>query len=96
MGDAEELLRRKVYVGDSYREFGGLTAGDARVQADALAAAGGWGPLVKVPGVAMAWRELAAELDRVGEGSTVAALDPSTRERYARRLWVEPPGGSLL
>ncbi|OJU86278.1 MAG: hypothetical protein BGO11_02565 [Solirubrobacterales bacterium 70-9] len=85
-----------MYLGDSYREFGEVTAVDARTQAAELAAAGSWGPLARVAGVAQAWRELAIELERVGEGSTVAALDEATRTRYARRLWVEPPGGSLL
>lgn len=96
MGDGDDPLRRQVYVDGSYREFGGLTALDARAQAAELAGAGNWGPLAKVAGVAQAWRELAAELERAGEGSTVATLDESTRARYARRLWVEPPGGSLL
>ncbi|MFT3864479.1 MAG: hypothetical protein QM729_09410 [Solirubrobacterales bacterium] len=96
MAGEDDPLRRQVYVGDAYREFGGLTAADARAQAAALAGAGNWGPLARVAGVAQAWRELAAELERAGEESTVASLDPSTRERYARRLWVEPPGGSLL
>src|ERR1700742_4197025 len=96
MGEGENPLRRRVYVGATYREFGGLPAVDARAQAAELAGAGSWGPLAKVAGVAQAWRELAAELDRLGEGSTVAALDPAIGERFARRLWVEPPGGSLL
>lgn len=96
MGDGEDPLRRLVYVGGAYREFGGLTAADARAQAAELADAGGWGPLARVAGVAQAWRELAAELERLGAGSTVDALDAATGERYARRLWVEPPGGSLL
>ncbi|HEX4751336.1 MAG TPA: hypothetical protein VH268_00440 [Solirubrobacterales bacterium] len=96
MGEDENPLRRRVYVGGAYREFGGVTAADARAQAAELADAGSWGPLAKVAGVAQAWRELAAELERLGEGSTVAALDPETGARYARRLWVEPPRGSLL
>jgi hypothetical protein len=96
MGEDENPLRRRVYVGGAYREFGGVTAADARAQAAELADAGSWGPLAKVAGVAQAWRELAAELERLGEGSTVAALDPETGAGYARRLWVEPPRGSLL
>jgi hypothetical protein len=96
MDEGENPLRRQVYVGGAYREFGGLTAADARAQAAELAGAGNWGPLAKVAGVAQAWRELAAELERLGVGATVAALDPVTGARYARRLWVEPPGGSLL
>jgi hypothetical protein len=89
-------LEREVYVGGSYRRFGELTAEDARAQAAELAGAGAWGPLTRVAGVAQAWRELAEELDRAGEGTTVAGLEQGARERYAHRLWVLPPGGSLL
>lgn len=92
----DDPLAHRLYVGDSYRRFGELTAADARAQADELGAAGGWGPLAKVAGVALAWRELAAELDRRGERATVAELDADAVERFARRLWVLPPGGSLL
>ncbi len=97
MEEAERTsLAREVYVGGSYRRFGELTAADARAQAEELAGAGAWGPLAKVPGVAQAWRELAAELERLGQAATVAELDGALSERYARRLWVVPPGGSLL
>lgn len=94
--DEDDLLGRELYVGDSYRRFGELTAADARAQAERLASAGGWGPMAKVAGVAQAWRELAAELERGGAGATVATLDPEARVRFASRLWVLPPGGSLL
>jgi hypothetical protein len=94
-GDRDPLTN-EIYVGDSYRRFGELTAADARSQAAELGSAGSWGPLAKVAGVALAWRELAAELDRLGAEATVAGLDSETRERFARRLWVVPPGGSLL
>jgi hypothetical protein len=97
MGDEPpNALDRTVFCGGSYKRFGALTAVDAREKAEELGAAGGWGPLTRVAGVAQAWRELAAELDRAGAGSTVAALDAATAERYAGRLWVLPPGGSLL
>ncbi len=89
-------LQREVHVGDADRRFGELTAADARAQAEELAAAGSWGPLARVAGVAQAWRELAAELERLGPDATVAALEPEARERFARRLWVVPPRGSLL
>ena len=89
-------LEREVHVGGAYRRFGELTAADARTQAEELAGAGSWGPMARVAGVAQAWRELAAELARLGPEATVAALEPATRERFAHRLWVLPPGGSLL
>jgi hypothetical protein len=97
MGVGEDgLLGRELYVGGRYRRFGELTAADARAQAEELAGAGGWGPMAKVAGVAQAWRELAAELARLGAEATVTQLEPSARERFAHRLWVLPPGGSLL
>lgn len=92
----EDLLERELYVGDTHRRFGELTAADARAQATELAGAGSWGPLAKVAGVAQAWRELAVALEALGSEATVAELDPDLRERFARRLWVLPPGGSLL
>lgn len=89
-------LEREVHVGGAYRRFGELTAADARGQAEELAGAGSWGPMARVAGVAQAWRELAAELARLGPEATVAELEPAARERFAHRLWVLPPGGSLL
>jgi hypothetical protein len=97
MGDGDrDSLEHELYVGGSYRRFGELTAADARAQATELAAAGGWGPLAKVAGVAQAWRELAAALEELGAEATVAELGEESRERFAHRLWVLPPGGSLL
>ncbi len=95
-GGREDPLRRRIYVDSSYREFGAVSAREARAQAAALAEAGSWGPLAKVAGVAQAWRELAADLEAAGPDATVSSLGPAARERYVRRLWVEPPGGSLL
>jgi hypothetical protein len=95
-GEDRDPLEHELYVGDGYRRFGELTAADARAQAARLGEAGSWGPLAKVAGVALAWRELAAELDRLGDGATVAGLEPELGERFAHRLWVLPPGGSLL
>jgi hypothetical protein len=34
-------------------------------------------------------------MDAAG-AATVADLDPARAEEFARRLWVVPPGGSLL
>lgn len=94
-GPEPNPLEREVYVDGAYRKFGELGSAQARSQAAELAEAGGWGPMAKVVGVAQAWRELADELDRSG-AATVAELDPETSQRYARRLWMIPPGGSLL
>ncbi len=40
------------------------------------------------------WLELAELLD--SEGATVSDLDPETVARFAERVWVTPPGGTLL
>ena len=79
----------------AYKPFGEMTVADARLRSEELGEAGGWGPLAKVAAVALAWRELASAMTRNGV-TTVAALDRPTALEFARRVWVVPPGGSLL
>jgi hypothetical protein len=55
----------------------------------------GFGPTARVGQVAMAWRELAMALQQAGAGS-VGELDAETIMRLAPKLWIVPPGGSLL
>ena len=43
----------------------------------------------------IAWSELARAMQSAGS-ETVADLDPALAGEFARRLWVVPPGGSLL
>ena len=43
----------------------------------------------------MAWGELARLMDEAG-ARTVAELGPDAVAERAERLWVVPPGGSLL
>ena len=45
--------------------------------------------------MALAWRELAALMRKRG-AATVADLDDESVKRFAERLWIVPPGGSLL
>ena len=45
--------------------------------------------------VALAWSELARLMEDAGAG-TVADLDPELVSARAQKLWVVPPGGSLL
>ena len=45
--------------------------------------------------MAQAWRELADELAQAG-AATVADLGGERAAALAERLWVVPPGGSLL
>ncbi|MDX6602159.1 MAG: hypothetical protein QOF13_1361 [Solirubrobacterales bacterium] len=79
----------------AYKPFGEMTVADARSRCEELGEAGSWGPLSKVAGVAVAWRELAEEMNRSGV-TTVAALEADKALDFARRLWVVPPRGSLL
>ena len=44
--------------------------------------------------VMTAWTELAGLLE--GSQATVAELDPDTVATLAERVWVIPPGGTLL
>jgi hypothetical protein len=92
---AEEMLRQTVYIRGANRPFGELTLDDARARADELRAATGWGPTARVAPVAMAWRELTMAMERAGVG-TVAELTPETVLELAPKLWIVPPGGSLL
>ena len=66
-----------------------------RARAAELRSATGWGPTAKVAAVAHAWAELARLMDATHAG-TVADLDPDAVAERAERLWVVPPGGSLL
>jgi hypothetical protein len=91
----EEMLRQTVFIRGANRPFGELTLDDARARADELRAATGWGPTARVAPVAMAWRELTMTMERAAVG-TVAELPPETVLELAPKLWIVPPGGSLL
>jgi hypothetical protein len=90
MSDAQRILEQQVYIRGANRPFGELTADDARVRADELRSAVGWGPTARVAPVAQAWRELTIALDRAG-APTVASLDPDLLVELAPRLWVTLP-----
>jgi hypothetical protein len=91
----EDALTRPVSVGGASKPFGTVTAAEVRARADELAAAVGWGPTAKVAPVARAWAELADRMEGRG-AATVADLGPEAAAECAERLWVVPPGGSLL
>jgi hypothetical protein len=96
MGDAEQTaLESPVFCEGRYKPFGQMTVADARLRSEELGEAGGWGPLTKVAGVALAWRELAQEMKDSG-AARVADLDPEVAFAFARRVWAVPPRGSLL
>ena len=90
-----EPLTEKVYCDGTYKPFGEVTAGDARRRSEELGEAGSWGPLARVAGVALAWRELADELHQSGS-ACVSELDSATVLTFAKRVWAVPPRGSLL
>jgi hypothetical protein len=91
----ERALTQTVFSGGANVPFGELTLDDVRARAQELQSAVGWGPTARVAGVALAWRELARTMERMGAG-TVAELDAAVVLELAPRLWVVPPGGSLL
>jgi hypothetical protein len=95
MPGPDEIANRPVYVRGADRPFGELTLEDARVRADELRAATGWGPTAKVASIAREWRTLAIEMERAG-AATVSDLGPELMAELAPKLWVVPPGGSLL
>jgi hypothetical protein len=91
----EEILRRPVHAGGTDRCFGELTVEEIRAHAAELRSAAGWGPTARIATVAQAWRELADDMAREGV-ATVGDLGPERAAAAAERLWVVPPGGSLL
>jgi hypothetical protein len=91
----DAMLAQLVYAGDGYKAFGDFTQAEVAARADELKAAGGWGPTARVGAVGRAWSELARVMDTAGAGR-VADLDADELARLAGRLWVVPPGGSLL
>lgn len=89
------VLEVAVYAGDGYKPFGEFTLRDVEARADELRQVTGWGPTAKVGAVARAWSELGRAMTEASAG-TIAELGAETAEQYAGRLWVVPPGGTLL
>jgi hypothetical protein len=93
--DRDQILGQTVSIRSGNVPFGELTLDDVRARADELRSAVGWGPTVRVAPVARAWRELSIAMERAGVGS-VRELDSDVVLELAPRMWVVPPGGSLL
>jgi hypothetical protein len=89
------VLKASVFIDGANRAFGDLTPDQVRSRADELRSAVGFGPTARVAPVARAWRELSMALDQA-RAATVSALEPATVMELAPKLWVVPPGGSLL
>jgi hypothetical protein len=94
-GRLAAILGQSVFAGNANVPFGALTTDQARARADELRAATGWGPTARVASVALAWRELALTMER-SSANAVGDLDPEIIVELAPRLWIVPPGGSLL
>jgi predicted DNA-binding transcriptional regulator YafY len=93
--DAERVLAEHVFAGGRSKPFAELTADEVKAAAAELKAATGWGPTAKVASVAMAWGELSRLMEQ-SNAQTVRELDPDAVAQRAEKLWVVPPGGSLL
>jgi hypothetical protein len=91
----DDALERPVHAAGADRRFGELTVDAVRAHAAELRSAAGWGPTARIATVAQAWRELADEMATAG-AATVADLGADRAGELAQRLWVVPPGGSLL
>jgi hypothetical protein len=91
----EQVLAQRVFSGTANVPFGEMTRDQIQERADELGSAVGWGPTARVAGVASAWRELAMAMER-SEAGKVSDLDPEVVLEFAPRLWVVPPGGTLL
>lgn len=93
--DPAAVLAEHVFGGGRSKPFAEMTAEEVHSRAEELRAATGWGPTARVAGVARAWGELARLMDESG-ATTVAELDSDAVAERAERLWIVPPGGSLL
>ena len=92
---ADHALAADVFAGGAYRPFAELSAADADALAAELGPAREYGHGSRVAAVALAWRELAALMRKRG-AARVTDLDDESVKRFAERLWIVPPGGSLL
>jgi hypothetical protein len=89
------ILEQTVFSGGRAKPFGELTREEVSSRAAELKSVSGVGPTAKVVPVAMAWAELARTMASQGAES-VADLDEPTLAARAERLWIVPPGGTLL
>lgn len=93
--DAASILAEPVFAGGQTKPFGDLTLAEVEARAQELRDVSGWGPTVKVRSVAMEWGMLARSMAEQGAAS-VGDVDPKEIVERSQKLWVVPPGGSLL
>lgn len=91
----DAALSSRIGSGSGATIFGEMTAADARVRGEGLSEVGSWGPLQRVAKVAMAWKMLAAQMDRDGV-DIVKELEPADVLEYAERLWIVPPEEGMI
>ncbi len=85
-----------VSEGRAEKPFGAMTVAQVEARAAELAAAAEVPALAtRMAPVASAWRGLADAMKREG-AATVAELDRESLPARSGRLWLAPPGGSLL
>jgi hypothetical protein len=89
------ILEQPVFSSGQSKPFGDLTREEVAARAAELRSVGGVGPTTRVVPVAMAWAELARAMERAG-ANVVRDLSESELANRAERLWIVPPGGSLL
>lgn len=94
--DPELILAERVSCAGGYKPFAEMTREDVGSRAAELRAAAEVPAMAqRMSAVASAWRGLADEMEREG-AATVGELDHAGVVERAERLWVVPPGGSLL
>ena len=89
------VLEQPVFSDGRSKPFGELTRDEVAARAAELRAAGGFGPTTRIVPVAMAWAELARTMESEG-AELVRDLTEPILDARAERLWIVPPGGTLL
>ena len=90
------ILAERVFAGGRSKPFAELTADEVKARADELREVTGWGPTVKVGSVARAWARAGTAHGRDAARGPSRTSTPRPWSERAERLWVVPPGGSLL
>lgn len=93
--DPATILAERVFAGGRSKPFAELTIAEVQARAQELRDASGWGPTARVGPVAREWGALGRLMAEQGAES-VGQLDPAEVVARAQKLWIVPPGGSLL
>lgn len=93
--DAAAILAERVHAGGRSKPFAEVTLAEVEARAQELREATGWGPTARVGSVAREWAALARWMAEHGAES-VGEVAPEELVSRAQKLWIVPPGGSLL